>query len=247
VKKRILGIPVDILKRKQLEERLDEARRGPGHSIVTLNPEIVLEATANTELRTAIEQAELVIPDGIGIQFANRYLGNGVGARMAGIDLMHFLVHKSVENNDGVFLLGGQPGVARDAARKLQRLYPGVQIVGAETDYRFWGRRLSDDVLCQKIRRSGAGLLFVAFGSPRQETWIAKNLPRIPNVKRAIGVGGSFDFLSGRVRRAPRWLQRIGLEWFWRLLVQPWRAGRIVTATIRFPLYVLRFRTNVPH
>jgi N-acetylglucosaminyldiphosphoundecaprenol N-acetyl-beta-D-mannosaminyltransferase len=90
-------------------------------------------------------------------------------------------------------------------------------------------------------------LLFVAFGSPRQETWIAKNLPRIPNVKRAIGVGGSFDFLSGRVRRAPRWLQRIGLEWFWRLLVQPWRAGRIVTATIRFPLYVLRFRTNVPH
>ncbi len=244
MRSRILGIPVDRISESELRETLDGFFRSRGNHVVTLNPEILMEATANNNLQHAITQASLILPDGVGIQLAARFLKRPRGIRLTGVDLVHDLARRSAEQGRKLYLLGARPGVAVAAAQALQRSYPGLKIVGAESGSRFWGTRVSDTRLCEMIRSAKPDVLLVAFGSPKQELWLTRHLHELPSVRVGVGVGGTFDFLAGRVRRAPAWLRRIGLEWFWRLLVQPWRFQRILTAVVRFPIAVLRYRTD---
>ncbi|MBI3963476.1 MAG: WecB/TagA/CpsF family glycosyltransferase, partial [Candidatus Kerfeldbacteria bacterium] len=128
------------------------------------------------------------------------------------------------------------------AAAALRTAYPRIDIVGAESGFRTNGARLSDRNIAERIHRSGANVLLVAFGSPKQELWIDGHRDAFPNVRVAIGVGSAFDYLAGIVVRAPRVFQRAGLEWLWRVAVQPWRLRRILTATVAFPLSVIRMK-----
>ena len=140
-----------------------------------------------------------------------------------------------------IFLLGGVGGVGEAAARSLKLSVPHLRIAGT-----FEGERDSsgDAEIVALIAKARSDILLVAYGAPEQEEWISRNLAKLPSVKVAMGVGGAFDYLSGRVQRAPRLLRSLGLEWLFRVILQPHRIGRIITATIRFPLAVLRQRAR---
>ncbi len=195
------------------------------HQVVTVNPEFVMLAQRDAPFRSAIRNASLVVPDGAGIVWAMRRQGIANVARVTGIDLMQELCARAAHLQVPVFLLGAAPGIAAKAAATLQRDIPGLTIAGTAVG--------SPDpkqapALCTQIRASGAGLLFVAFGCPAQDFWIQQYQAET-GARVAIGVGGSFDYISGEVTRAPLWVQRLNLEWCYRLLRQPWRWRRQLT------------------
>lgn len=202
-----------------------------GFFVATPNPEMLLAAGKNHEFKKILQQTNLNIPDGTGIIWASKRHGTPLPERVTGTDLMQALCHK-VTPDTRIFLLGAAKGVAEKAAQKLQ-INKKLNIVGT-----FSGSALPhDDLNLQKlINDARPDLLFVAFGAPKQELWIARNLPHLPTVKVVMGVGGAFDFISGVRNRAPAWMRRIGLEWLYRLLKQPKRIVRIFNATVRFPI-----------
>lgn len=240
MRRSILGVPVDDLHPVELAELIRRMSRSSRHQIVTVNPEIIMEARANPALCDVIHHADISLPDGFGVILAGRYLGQPINHRFTGVQLMLDLAQSAAKSGRSIYLLGGLRGVAQTAAAELRKKYPDLKIAGAETELRWWGWRLDDRTLRQKINRAKPDYLFVAFGAPKQELWIARNLPRLPNVKIAVGVGGTFDMLARRHLRAVKPIRQLGLEWLWRLMIQPWRWSRIVTATIRFPLEVYR-------
>lgn len=216
---------------------LAEAMIGAGgpHQIATVNPEFVLEAGRSPNFAAALAGADLATPDGIGLLLAARYLGTPLRGRVTGVELTHRLAALSVQRGYRLFLLGAGPGVAQAAAVALQARYPGLIIAGT-----FAGspEPRHEPFLRQLIVAARPHILLVAYGHPRQDLWIARNQPQL-GVPLAIGVGGVFDYLSGRVPRAPRWMRRLGLEWLYRLIRQPARWPRIVDAVPRFAWAVL--------
>ncbi|USN53878.1 MAG: WecB/TagA/CpsF family glycosyltransferase [Candidatus Nomurabacteria bacterium] len=237
---KLFGVRIDSLTKDELRNKLFAFRQSRGHMIATVNPEMLMEARENKDLQKALEQADLRLPDGFGVMLAAKYRGQALADRHPGIDIMSTLLAQAAKQQERVYLFGAKSGVAEKAAARLVKKHPGLQIVGAESGFRFWGIRLSDREMRDRIKRAKPDLLFVALGIPKQELWLAKNLPHLSSVKIAVGVGGAFDVFAGNVRRAPSFLRVIGLEWFWRLLVQPWRWQRIITATYRFSLAVIR-------
>ena len=155
--------------------------------------------------------------------------------RIAGIDLIDKICEVDFIRKKRIYLLGGGKGIAEKSANILKKKYSYLNIVNSEMGIQYqYNFKKENTELINRINRVKPDILFVAFGAPKQEKWIAENLEKIPSVRLAIGVGGSFDFISGRVKRAPKIVRRIGLEWLWRFLLQPWRAKRIFTATIVF-------------
>lgn len=206
-----------------------------GKQVVTPNPEILLEAQKNSKFKEVLNQAELSIPDGTGIILASKFKKEKLKQRVTGVDLMETVCQKIAKENLKVFLLGAAPGVAKKTKEVLENKYPGLAISGT---YAGSPKKSEESKICEKINQSEAQLLFVAFGAPKQELWIYRNLKstkNLTNIKVAIGIGGSFDFISGRITRAPKWMQKIGLEWLYRLIKQPSRIKRIFNATIIFP------------
>lgn len=203
------------------------------HHVLTPNPEMLLVARSNPQFRSVLQHSSLNVPDGVGLLLASIFLGNPLPERVSGIDLLTALC---CATDQPVFLLGAGPGVAERAGAVLQKQNPSLVIAGT-----YGGSpNLSDEeVIVERVNRSGAKLLFVAYGAPRQDLWIARNLKRMPGINVAMGVGGSFDFLAGVLTRAPKWMRAIGLEWLFRLLQQPSRIGRIFNAVVVFPLFVL--------
>lgn len=189
--------------------------------VVTLNPEYVMQARRDASLREIIGAAGLRVADGVGLTMAARLLGAPLPARITGNDLIAALADEGVP----LFLLGAAPGVAAEAAAALRRQHPNAQIAGTWAGDAGPG---DDDEARQRINATGAKVVLVAYGMPKQDYWIARNLPHL-TAPVAIGVGGAFDYLSGRVPRAPRLLRRAGLEWAYRLIRQPWRWRRILT------------------
>jgi N-acetylglucosaminyldiphosphoundecaprenol N-acetyl-beta-D-mannosaminyltransferase len=222
----ILGIPVDAL---GWDEALDLVtgwllrRQGPAAHVVTANPEMIVRAHGDARLRHVLRAAELVVPDGTGVVWAARVLGRPVPGRIAGIDLTTALLGRAAESGRQVFFLGAEPGIAEQAAARLRERLPQLRIAGWHHGY--FSQDRNGDVI-ERINASGADLLLVAMGVPRQELWIADNRDRL-NVKVAIGVGGAFDVFAGKVRRAPAWLQRLGLEWAYRVIKEPRRVRRL--------------------
>ncbi len=238
---RILGQPVSAITYAELLDRIGEwVRERPRrlHHLCTLNPEMVMIARQDVNFRQIVARADLAVPDGVGLLWAARRRGQPLPERVTGSDGLPIIARRAAREGWRLFLLGAAPGVADAAAAKLQMDNPGLQIAGT-----YSGSPSPDEEtdLCARVNASQADLLFVAFGAPEQDKWIARNAPRL-NVAMAAGIGGSFDFVAGVLPRAPLWMQRAGLEWLYRLYLQPWRIKRM-TRLPRFVLAVLTERT----
>ncbi|GLV57449.1 WecB/TagA/CpsF family glycosyl transferase [Dictyobacter sp. S3.2.2.5] len=235
----ILGVRVDRLTQRQvlayLEQILSSAHASPTpppcQQIITVNPEFVMAARKNPLFRTCINQAALVMADGIGIVLAARFLRQPTPERVTGVDTLRELARLCAEQGYRMFLLGAAPGVAEIAGERLRNLYPDLQIAGS---YAGSPSVEEEQDILERIRAARADVVCVAYGAPAQDLWIYRNLARLP-VALAMGVGGSFDFLAGRQRRAPLWMRKSGLEWLYRLYREPWRWRRMLA----LPLFVL--------
>lgn len=231
----MLGCRVDAV---TLDEALEVLSRfiasGKPHHIVTLNAEMAYRALHDPEFRNIINRAGLVTPDGAGIVWAAHMLGSPVPERVAGIDLVQALAVRAAKEGWRLFLYGGAPGVAEEAARRLKKRYPGLNILGTSHGYL---SPKEEEELLQNLRKTPPDVLLVALGSPKQEYWIARHLAEL-GIPVAIGVGGSLDVLAGRTKRAPRFMQRLGLEWLYRVMREPRRVKRIL-ALPKFMIAVL--------
>lgn len=205
--------------------------------VVTPNPEIVLKGYGDVFYRTLLNSAELSIPDGFGLRLVSSLSG-----RVTGVDLCDNLVKFSGQNDLRIFLLGAGLGVADRAASVWKGRYPGAQVVGSFGDCGYASHDV--DMICEKISASGANVVMVAFGAPHQEQWIFDYCDRLPYVYVWLGVGGTFDYVSGDVQRAPEWLRFIGLEWLYRLFCSPHRIFRIFNAVVVFPCTYLFWRVR---
>lgn len=234
MKENILGIDVcsdtyDELAAKLLQD-IDKGRKS---FIVAINPEKIMKAQEDRELKSLLNQATYQIPDGIGVILASKLKKGRIHERVTGIDMMLKLCQEATNNGKKIFLYGAKPGIADEAKAKLEEMFPGILIVGTLNGY-----EKNEEVIERTINDSGAEIVFVALGSPAQENWIIAHKEKLnPSVYQ--GVGGSFDVISGRLNRAPAVFQKFGLEWLYRLLKEPWRWKRQLELP-RFLLRVLR-------
>lgn len=220
----VAGIPVDCVDMEQALDTVDRlvASGGPARAILAVNPEKVMQARANPLLRRALANAGLVIPDGTGVVLAVRLLERQRIRRVAGADLMPAICERAARQGYSVFLYGASPEVNERAAAALLAHYPRLRIAGREHGY---VAPEEMPALIDRINAAAPDILFVALGSPRQEQWMEEHLPRL-RVKVCQGVGGTFDVLAGRVKRAPLLFRRASLEWFYRLCTDPRRIRR---------------------
>lgn len=232
----ILSTPVDVVTRKEALERCRGFlhSRDP-HHIVTVNPEFIVEAQKNRAFRDVLQKSDLALADGTGVVLAARLLGYAVPERITGVDFLADLCGLAEHERAGVFFLGGRHGVGERTARAMLRRFPKLHISG-------WSESLWR--ASELINATKPAILFVALGASRQELWIAEHIKKLPSVRIAMGVGGAFDYIGGHARRAPRTARNFGLEWLWRLLREPYRAGRIAKATVVFPWLVFTKRKN---
>lgn len=217
-----------------IDELTDRIRTQTRTHVVTANPEVVMNAHDKPEFKSILQQA-YVVPDGIGIVYAARLLGKPIKERVAGVDLLEALMHRADQHGWKVYLLGGSAEVNSETAKILASRYPGAHIVGNRDG--FFSPQQEAEIVAE-ISRLKPDLLFVALGSPRQDEFIAAHW-HAWQVRLAMGVGGSFDVISGKVKRAPKMWQKLHLEWLYRLLSQPSRLRRQV-AIPRFLFAVFR-------
>lgn len=238
----VLGVRVDRISQAQALSRILEMvgrRRASGNQqtcqqLITVNPEFVMAAQRDASFRQTINEAALVVADGVGVVWATRYLGAATPERITGVDTLMALARHCADAGYRLYLLGAAPGVAEEAATRLQDLAPGLQVAGT---YAGSPASFEEESIIERVRAAQADILCVAYGAPAQDLWIYRNLARLP-VALAVGVGGAYDFIAGRQRRAPRPLQRLGLEWLYRLYREPWRWRRML-ALPRFALRVV--------
>lgn len=207
---------------------------GLGHQLATVNPEFIMAAQGHEEFRRVLNNTALSFADGMGVVWASRILGRALPERIAGVDVVERVAELAARTGLRIFLLGAAPGVAEEAALRLQGRYPKLIISGT-----FAGspKIEEDDAICGIVEKARPDILFVAYGAPNQDLWIARNQPRL-KIGVAMGVGGTFDFIVGKSIRAPRILRSLGLEWFHRLVKEPHRWKRML-ALPRFALAVL--------
>jgi N-acetylglucosaminyldiphosphoundecaprenol N-acetyl-beta-D-mannosaminyltransferase len=198
-----------------------------GVSVFTPNSEIVQLCIEDASLRDTINEGGLIIPDGIGVVKAAKILGTPLKARCPGFDCGKRLISLSGKEDLKIFFMGSKPGIADAAAAKMKEEFPDSIFVGTNDGY-FKKEGEENDAVVEKINASGADVLFVCLGAPAQEKWINANRDRLPNVKVFLGLGGSLDGYSGNVKRAPKLFIKLNLEWFYRLLCQPSRIGRMM-------------------
>lgn len=229
----ILGLPIHpITYAEWLDQIGDWVRKGGGaRHVCTLNPEFVMIAQRDPNFWNILQRATLCVPDGVGLLWAARRQGTPLPERVTGSDGVPIIAQRAAQHGWRLYLLGAGPGIAQRTADILQARFPGLPIAGV---YEGSPAPEDEDAIVERINASGADILFVAYGAPEQDKWIARNLPRL-KVTMAMGVGGAFDFIAGVVPRAPVWMQRMGIEWLYRLYLQPWRIKRMM----RLPRFVL--------
>lgn len=232
----VLGVPFDAVNMNEaVAKTVGMLQEEKQHIICTPNPEIVMEAQKDAALMSILEEADLVVPDGIGVVWASKYSEIRLTERVAGYDLTQNLMAELAATEETFYFFGGAPGVASAAARKMTKKYPGLKIVGVHNGY---FDEKEEKRIIQDIKAKSPSVLLVGLGAPKQEKWIYDNL-RLTGAKIAIGVGGSFDVMAGNVKRAPKIFQKLGLEWFHRLITQPTRWKRMMRLP-KFALTVLR-------
>lgn len=235
----ILNIKLDKIDMDEACQRVEEfiSRDGGKRMVVTPNSEMIVMAQEDSRLADILNSADLSIPDGAGVILASRILNKGLYERVAGFDLMKRLFARAVESNYSIYFLGGRPGIVDRARDRVEQEYSGIDVCGVHHGY--LDRRLQYRVI-EEINQLAPDLLFVGMGVPLQEKFLDSHLVDL-EVKVAMTVGGSFDVLAGEVTRAPLWMQKAYLEWFYRLLQEPGRFGRML-ALPRFVFLVLRER-----
>ncbi|MCL6629510.1 MAG: WecB/TagA/CpsF family glycosyltransferase [Armatimonadetes bacterium] len=232
----ILGVDISAVDTKSTLAILEDyIREGKPRMVVTADSSAVVLAQHDEELRNIINSADLVTPDSVGILWAAKRFGTPLPERVSGVDIFEFLCERAALNGYKIFLLGAAPGVAEAAVNKLKQRYPGLVVAG--THHGFFGQEESPRVV-EKIRACKPDILFVAMGIPKQEKWIAANIHQL-QVPVCIGVGGTLDVVSGRVKRAPKWMQDMGLEWLYRLATNPRKIRKCSTLPV-FVYLVLR-------
>jgi N-acetylglucosaminyldiphosphoundecaprenol N-acetyl-beta-D-mannosaminyltransferase len=240
----VLGVPFAPLDTTEAITAIREMIRSRrAHQIVTANVDFLVQAHRDVELRRIFLDADLVLCDGAPVRWASRWLGNALPARVAGADLVPALFSSAVGRGLRVFLLGAGPGVAAEAAVQIGVRWPEVHVVGTFCPAFGSLLEMNHDEIIREVRSARPDVLLVAFGCPKQEKWIAMHL-RALGVPVVIGVGATIDFLAGRVRRAPEWMQRHGLEWLFRLSQEPARLHRRYRTNLRefFPAVVRQVR-----
>ena len=220
----LLGVPVDCVTMAQSVAFVDEqvAEGAKAAAILAVNPEKVMRARKEPALMRGLRRASLLIPDGIGVVWAARWRRRVKIARVPGSELMPAVCGLAAEKGYEVFLYGAREEVNAEAAAVLPKRFPGLTVAGRHHGY--VGDADMPDLI-ERINESGADILFVALGSPRQEAWIEAHSTAL-RVKAIQGVGGTFDVVAGRVRRAPKLFLALNLEWFYRLLLEPQRLWR---------------------
>ena len=229
----ILGVAVDSVTMDeavaQVENYMDERA---GVLIATANAEMIMRATHDRELMKILNEAALVVPDGAGTVWAARHLGHAMPERVAGYDMAQELMKRAPLNHRRIFFFGSAPGVADKAKAKAEALYPGIEIVGTRNG--FFTEKDEPEIIAE-IRAAKPDLLLAALGVPKQEKWLYRYQAEL-GVPVAIGVGGTLDVMAGVMKRAPRWMQKAKLEWLFRGMLQPKRAGRLLA----LPKFVLK-------
>lgn len=238
---KILGVRIDKVDFKEAMAKiaaflmLDEF-----HQIATVNPEFLVAAQKDEKFKEILNQADLNVPDGVGLQLAAWFLGQKIGERITGVDLTWEICKLAVEKNYSIYLLGAAEGIAERTAQRLKLVYPNLKIAGfSSPEVSVDGS--TDSQVIESINNSKADILLVALGAPKQEKFQAANRYQL-SVKITMGVGGTFDYIAGVEPYAPVWIRKIGLEWFYRLLTQPKRWKRIFTAVVIFLYLVIKSR-----
>lgn len=203
-------------------------------TVFTPNAEIAEMCVENEDIRALISGADLLLPDGAGVVMASKILGTPLKEKVAGIDFAEGVLALTEILGKKVFLLGGKPKVAEMAKKNLTEKYPDLSIVGTCNGY-FEKKGAENDAVLNEINKSGAEILFVCLGAPAQEKWLAENKEKLENIRLAAGLGGSLDVFAGTIRRAPKFFIDMKLEWFYRLLKEPRRIGRMM----KLPKYIL--------
>ena len=226
----VLGVGFDNLTMAEAVARGAALLEEPGcHYVATPNPEIVEVCRENLAAKIAVNEADLVLPDGIGVIKGAAMLGTPLKEKTPGVEFAAGLMEGMAKEGKSLFLLGAKPGVADMAARNLERKYPGLVIAGTHDGY-----FQEDAPVVEEIRRSGADAVFVCLGAPKQELWMKKHGPET-GANLLCGLGGSLDVFAGVVERAPKFWSDHGLEWFYRLCKEPRRIGRMM----KLPLFLV--------
>lgn len=221
----ILGVKVDSVTMVEavarIEKYMDECE---GVLVATANAEMIMQATRDAELMHILNEAALVVADGAGTVWAAHHLGYEMPERVAGYDLVQYLMKNAPITKRRIFFFGAAPGVAEKAKAKAEELYPGIEIVGVHNG--FFTEKDEPEII-EQIKKAKPDLLLVALGVPKQEKWLYKHQGEL-GVPVSIGVGGTFDVMAGVMKRAPLWMQKAKLEWLFRGILQPKRAGRLL-------------------
>jgi len=232
----LLGVKIHrVTMGKTLEAICRFIESGKPHMVVTADASMVAMARKDDELRQIINSADLVTPDGSGLLWGAKTLGMPLAERVSGVDISRGICRMSGDMGFSIFFLGSDPGVAAAASENLRKHYPDMRVAGTHHGY---FKPEEDAEIVQMVRQSGAGVLLAGMGIPRQEKWISKHLADL-GVTVAIGVGGSMDVFSGKVKRAPKWMQDHGLEWVYRLCQDPSKIKK-VSILPKFVLMVLK-------
>lgn len=227
---KVLGVGFDNVTMEEAVERGMELLHEPGcHRVVTPNPEIVETCRKNLAARQAVNGADLVLPDGIGVVRGAKMLGTPLKEKVPGIEFAAGLMERMAAEGLSLYLLGAKAGVAEEAGERLAAKYPGLTIAGTHDGY-----FQEDAPVIEAIRQSGADCVFVCLGAPAQELWIAKHGAET-GARLLCGLGGSLDVFAGRTARAPKFWSDHDLEWFYRLYKDPRRAGRM----LKLPLFLV--------
>lgn len=221
----ILGVYVDTVTISEAADTImkffDEDRL---HSVYTPNSEIIMHAYKNPEFAELLNNADLLTADGIGVVYASKILKKPIKERAAGYDIARQVLSKMNYTDHKLFLFGGKPGVAEEAKAKLLQEYSDLNIVGLRNGY---FKADEEAEIVEEINNSGADIVFVCLGAPKQEEWIDRHAKEL-KVRVAMGIGGSLDVFAGRAERAPEIFCKTGMEWFYRLCKEPWRIGRMM-------------------
>ncbi|MBP3520411.1 MAG: WecB/TagA/CpsF family glycosyltransferase [Oscillospiraceae bacterium] len=222
MKKDILGVSIDdVVTEEAITLGLTLLDKPGFHYVVTPNPEFILAAKKDEEFRQVLNGADLALPDGIGVVYASKILGRPLKGRATGVDFAQGLMAGMAANGKKLFLLGAKPGVAQEAARRLTAVHPGLAVCGTHDGY-----FTEDGPVVEEIKASGADVIFVCLGAPKQEKWMKAN-GAATGAALAVGLGGCLDVFAGNVQRAPEAMQKAGLEWLYRLFKEPKRIGRM--------------------
>lgn len=229
----ILGVPVDMIDKDAAFAAFEEEFPKPGLTmIVTPNSEIVQRASKDAELRALIASADIIIPDGVGLVYASRIIGQPLHERVTGIDFLESVIAWLEKNGKSIYFFGSKPGIAEAAADSIGQKYPDLIVAGTHNGY---FSPAEEPGIVEEINASGADFLCVALGAPKQEKFISDHRHEL-KANAAIGVGGSLDVWAGTLRRAPEFYRKHGLEWLYRLIQEPSRIKRVSA----LPVFMLR-------